>query len=183
MKQKRIFTILVVVIVLLCLNIVYAAITSQTLTINGDLAASAGNENVNVEFIESEVQAGSKGNVVATPDTDGDFTVATLNVSGLTTEGDTATVVYTIENKASDVAATLNAPVVNWDNKEWFDVKCTLSGVDLAKNDGSSSNDDRQIATVVVKLLKTPVTDGDALAASDEIAISIVAEPVANANK
>ena len=27
---------------------------------------------------------------------------------------------------------TVNAPVVNWDNKEWFDVKCTLSGTDLA---------------------------------------------------
>ena len=182
MKQKRIFTTLVVVVVLLCLNIVYAAITSQTLTINGEVAASAGNEKVKVEFTESNVQAGSKGTVTATPDTDGDFTVATLNVSGLTTEGDTATVVYTIENKATDVAATLNTPAVNWDNTEWFDVKCTLSGVSLAKNDGVTSNDDTQTATVVVKLLKTPVTDADATAASDDITISIVADPVANAN-
>ena len=37
MKQKKIFTTLVVVVVLLCLNIVYAAITSQTLTINGEV--------------------------------------------------------------------------------------------------------------------------------------------------
>ena len=61
--------------------------------------------------------------------------------------------------------AILNTPAVNWDNTEWFDVKCTLSGVSLAKNDGVTSNADTQTATVVVKLLKTPVTDADALAA------------------
>ena len=182
MKQKRIFTTLILVVVLLCLNIVYAAITSQTLTINGEVAAQAGNESVKVQFTESNVQADSKGTVSATPNTGDDYTTATLNVSGLTTEGDTATVVYTIENKSTDIAAKLNTPAVNWDNTEWFDVTCTLSGVDLAKNDGDASTADTQTATVVVKLLKTPVTDSDATAASDEITVSIVAEPIANAN-
>ena len=59
MKQKKIFTTLVVVVVLLCLNIVYAAITSQTLTINGEVAASAGNEKVKGKRYSYEEYSGS----------------------------------------------------------------------------------------------------------------------------
>lgn len=179
MKQKRTFITLVLVIVVLCLSAAYAAISSQLLTINGNVSATAAEGNVKVEFTKAEVQAGSNGTVTAAPNTDADYTKATISVAGLTTEGQKATVVYTIENKAADMAATLETPAITNGNQEWFDVDCTLSGTALAKN-SAESDADTQTATVVVTLLKTPVTDADQTAATGNITIGINANPVAN---
>ena len=186
MKQKRTFLTLLLVLVVLCLGIAYAAITSVTLTITGNVSALAADGTIDVRFTKAEVADGSEGAVLAEPFTQTDpgdestkdYTKATINVSQLTTEGDKATVVYTIENFATDIAATLGTPSVVWDNTEWFDVKCTLSGNDLAKH--SDATTDTQTATVVVTLLKTPVSTADQTAAADEITISIVASPVDN---
>ena len=183
MKQKRTFVTLLLVIALLCLGIGYAAISSVNLTISGNISALAAEGTVEVEFTKAEVQAGSKGNTTAQPYTivegteNKDYTKATINVSDLTAENDTATVVYTIENKADDIAATLGEPDIDWDNTEWFDVECTLSGNTLAK-DGTEG--DSQTATVVVTLKKTPVTLADQNAATDDITITINAAPVEN---
>jgi len=185
MKQKRTFVTLLLVIALLCLGIGYAAITSVNLTISGNISALAAEGTVEVEFTDAEVDPSSKGTVTAEPYTtvpDGDsttddYTKATINVSELKEEGETATVVYTIENKADDIAATLGAPSISWDNKEWFNVECTLSGNNLAKN---GTEGDSQTATVVVTLLKTPVSEADELAATDDITITINAAPVEN---
>lgn len=183
MKQKRTFVTLLLIIALLCLGIAYAAISDVNLTISGNISAIAAEGTVEVEFIKAEVQAGSKGNTTAQEYTtvegtgEKDYTKATINVSNLTAEGDTATVVYTIENKADDIAATLTTPTVTWDNTEWFDVKCTLSGNDLEKN---GTEGDTQTATVVVTLQKTPVSQADQSAATDDITITINAAPVEN---
>lgn len=184
MKQKRTFVTLLLVIALLCLGIGYAAISSVNLTISGNISALAAEGTVAVEFTDAEVDPSSKGIVTAEPytvtDEDAgtkDYTKATINVSELKAEGETATVVYTIENKADDIAATLAEPTISWDNTEWFNVECTLSGNDLEKN---GTEGDSQTATVVVTLLKTPVSQADQDAATDDITITINAAPVEN---
>ena len=179
MKQKKTFLTLILIIVALCLTAAYAAISSQNLTITGNVSAIAGEGNVKVQFVEAEVDPASKGTVSAEPNTGDDYTKATISVADLSVVGDTATVVYTIENKAPDMAATLATPSVEWANKEWFDVKCELSGVDLAKNSDQSTAD-TQTATVTVTLLKTPVSEADQNAATDSVTISINASPVEN---
>ena len=179
MEHKKTLLTLVLIVVALCLTAAYAAITSQNLTITGNVSAIAGEGNVKVQFVDAQVANSSKGTVTAQPNTGDDYTKATISVADLSVVGDTATVVYTIENKAPDMAAKLATPTVEWDNKEWFDVKCELSGVDLAKN-SDQNTDDTQLATVTVTLLKTPVSEADQNAATDSVTISINASPVEN---
>ena len=105
MKQKKTFLTLILIIVALCLTAAYAAISSQNLTITGNVSAIAGEGNVKVQFVEAEVDPASKGTVSAEPNTGDDYTKATISVADLSVVGDTATVVYTIENKAPDMAA------------------------------------------------------------------------------
>lgn len=178
MKQKRTFITLVLIIAILCLGAAYAAITSQVLTITGNVSAKAGDGAIKVEFTKATVDENSKGTVVATPNTGDDYTKATLDVSDLVVKGDKAIVVYEIENKATDIEAELTAPTVTWDNTEWFNVTCTLSGTTLDTNNAGTT--DTQTATVVVELLKTPVNDADQTVATDEITIAINANPVQN---
>ena len=186
MRQKRTFVTLLLVIAILCLGIAYAAITSVNLTITGSASAVAKTGVIDVQFTGYELDDSSKGTVTAsvgvTPEgeDEADMTKATINVSELTTEGDTAIVRYTIENKAEDIAAILGTPSVVYDNTDWFSVKCELSANTLAKN--NESDTDTQTATVTVTLLKTPVSDEDAEAAQDDITITINAAPVENAN-
>lgn len=187
MKQKRTFVTLLLILAILCLGIAYAAITSQTLTITGSATALAENKPVNVIFTEYAIQPGYDGKVEASIESD---ILAKINVSELTTEGDTATVDYTIENQATDMAATLDTPVVTFDaidgtvvESEWFDVKCTLSGNNLtANNETLDSTTASAKATVTVTLKKTPVTQEDQAAAAEDIYVKIVANPVSNAD-
>jgi len=187
MKQKRTFVTLLLVIAILCLGIAYAAISSVNLTITGNVSAIAAEGTVEVEFTDAKVETTSKGIVTAEPYTEvtegestkQDYTKATINVSELKAAGEKAIVKYTIENKAEDVAATLADPTITWDNKEWFNVTCTLSGKTLDKNSDQITTD-TQTATVEVELLKTPVSTADQTAATDEITITINAAPVEN---
>lgn len=184
MKQKRTFVTVLLVLALLCLGIAYAAITGVDLTISGNVAATVGEGSIDVVFTNAKVANKPEGaTATATIDTE-DTTnrTAKINVSNLTTAGQTVTAVYTIENKTTDIAATLGESTtlpVTFDNTDWFDVTCTLSGTELGKY-SADADTDTQTATVVVTLLKTPVTDADAAVAQDEITITIDAEPVAN---
>lgn len=177
MKQKTTFVTIVLVIALLCLGIAYAVISGVNLKITGQVVATAAEGNVKVKFTKVEKGADSKGTVTTSV---GDGLTATFDVSGLTTQGDTATMIYTIENQSTDIAATLTKNEPTWTNTDWYNVTCTLSGTDLAKNSADTTAD-TQTATVTVTLLKTPVTEADANAAKDTtVSITINAAPVAN---
>lgn len=177
MKQKKTFITILLIVALLCLGIAYAAIADVDLTISGNVAATAAEGKIDVQFTNATVTS-NPNNATAVANVTSDKTKATINVSGLKTEGQTVTVTYTIENKATDIAATLEQPTVTFDNTEWFEVQCTLSGTTLEKH--SDATTDTQTATVVVKLKKTPVTTEDQTSAQDEITITIKACPVAN---
>lgn len=175
MKQKRTFVTLLLIVALLCLGIGYAAIAGVTLTINGKAYAEAEVGNIDVRFEKAETKSKPEdATVTAEPSTDGDFKIGTFNVSGLKKEGDSVTVDYTIKNYATDIDATLTTPDVEWTNKTWYGVECTLSDEGLER-------DTTETATVVVTLLKTPVSEADEAAAKDEtITITIDADPVDN---
>lgn len=179
MKQKTTFVTIILVIALLCLGIAYAVITGVNLEITGQVAATAAEGKIDVKFTDAQKGAGSNGTVTAEVNSS-DPLKATFDVSGLTTQGETATMIYTIENQSTDIAATLTKNEPTWTNKDWYNVTCTLSGTDLAKNSADTTAD-TQTATVTVTLLKTPVTAEDANAAKDTtVSITINAAPVAN---
>lgn len=180
MKQKRTFVTLLLVIALLCLGIAYAIIQGTELVISGEASTLAADGNIDVQFTNYDIQEDvSAGKVAATVGTDG--LTANINVSELKTAGQSATVVYTIENKAEDMAATLTTPDITWTNTKWFDVECTLGGTSLEKY-SADGDTDSTTATVVVTLKETVVTDKDAEAAvADDISITINANPVENA--
>lgn len=175
MKQKRTFIAILLVLLLLCLGIAYAVVSGVSLNITGQVSATATDANVNVKFTDAQKEEGSKGEVTAQVTND---TEATFTIEGLTTEGDTATMIYTITNDSTDIAATLTKNDPTWTNKDWYNVTYELSSVSLGKS-GEGSN--TATAKVTVELLKTPVTEEDEAAATDStISISIDAEPVAN---
>ena len=162
MKQKRTFVTLLLIIALLCLGIAYAAISGVNLTVTGNVSATAADGYVKVQFTEAKTTVEpAVGNAEAT------------------TEGQTATFTYTIENGSSDMAATLANPTISWDAKgaEWFDVDMELSTNDLTESDGDANS---ATLTLTVTLLKTPVSTNDETASTDTATITIVAEPVEN---
>lgn len=184
MKQKRTFVTVLLVLALLCLGIAYAAIGGVDLTISGNVAATVGEGSIDVVFTDAEVTDKPEGAVVTAEIDSQDPTsrTATIDVSKLTTADQSVTVVYTIENKTADIAATLGEEItlpVEYDNTEWFDVTCTLSGTELGKY-SADADTDTQTATVVVTLRKTVVNEVDEAAAKDTISITLDAEPVAN---
>ena len=184
MKQKRTFVTLLLIIALLCLGIAYAAISGVNLTVTGNVSATAADGYVKVQFTEAKTTVepavgNAEANLGTADETTGLVTTATFNVSGLTTEGQTATFTYTIENGSSDMAATLANPTISWDAKgaEWFDVDMELSTNDLTESDGDANS---ATLTLTVTLLKTPVSTNDETASTDTATITIVAEPVEN---
>ena len=113
MKQKRTFIAILLVLVLLCLGIAYAVISGVDLNITGQVSATATDANVNVKFTDAQKDESSKGTVTAQVTND---TTATFTIEGLTTEGDTATMIYTITNNSTDIAATLTKNDPTWTN-------------------------------------------------------------------
>ena len=184
MKQKRTFVTVLLFLALLCLGIAYATIGGVDLTISGNVAATVGEGSIDVVFTKAEVTNKPEG-AVATAEidsTDSTNRTATIDVSKLTTAGQSVTAVYTIENKTEDIAATLGEETtlpVTYDNTDWFDVTCTLSGTELGKY-SADADTDTQTATVVVTLKQTVVNDVDEAAAQDIISITLDAEPVSN---
>lgn len=172
MKQKRTFVALLLIIAILCLGIAYAEISGVVLKITGNVTATPAEGTIDVKFTEAAAQEGSEDYVSPTISTDGK--TVTMDVSGLTTEKDSATVVCTIENQSTDMAATLGEPSVSWTETDWFDVTCTPTTTEsLAKN---GEEGDSTTKTVTVTLKKTPVKTE----ITDTMTITIQADPVEN---
>jgi len=165
MKQSRTFLILALVVAVLALGIAYAAITSVTLNVNGNVLASAEQGNFKVSFIKDGTGAPSfNGKGTATLAITND-TTATMDVSGLSSIGDTLTATFTIKNTSDDLTATLVATPSN-SNPEYFEVTPTLGSTTVDPVDGTTT------LQVAVKLIKTPLADQKAT-----IGIAIVATP------
>lgn len=163
-KKKTIIwvTLLLVVVVL---GIGYAAISTIGLNINATGQATPNSENFTVEF-SGEPSTEGKGSITAEIDS-GNKLMATMDVTGLTAKGDTATATYTIENKSADLSANLTVAEPTNDNTDYFKVTYELAEDTIAA--GASTT-----IQVKVELIKTPIDENQSVTST----VAITATPV-----
>lgn len=168
MKNKRVLTLLLLLVIVFALCIGYA-LNTKTLQINGTATASATDENFKVRFKKTGDNYDAPTNLVnATGSVTSDIE-ATMNVTGLTKKGDTAQATYTVENVSENIDASIVAAIEGLQNQEYF--KVTTSGItDTAT---TISTNGETTVTVNVELLKTPIADQE-----ENLTIKLTATPV-----
>ena len=156
----------VVLLAIILVAVGYAAITNVTLNINGTAKSGASQSNFVVEFVGTPT-TGGKGTTTATINASKN-TEGTVEVSGLTAKGDTATATYTVKNQSQDLSADLTAEATS-SNEKYFETICTVEKTTLKAQEETT-------LTVTVKLLKTPIDESKEDLTSN-IGVSITAEP------
>ncbi len=156
----------VVLLAIILVAVGYATITNVTLNINGTAKSETSQSNFVVEFVGTPTTSG-KGTTTATIN-ENKKTEGTIEVSGLTAKGDTATATYTIKNNSQDLSADLTAEATS-SNEDYFQVICSLEKTTLKTQEETT-------LTVAVKLLKTPIDETKEDLKSN-IGVSITAEP------
>ena len=156
----------VVLLAIILVAVGYAAITNVTLNINGTAKSGANQSNFVVEFIGTPT-TGGKGTTTATINAS-KKTEGTVEVSGLTAKGDTATATYTVKNQSQDLSADLTAEATS-SNEKYFETICTVEKTTLKAQEETT-------LTVTIKLLKTPIDETKEDLTSN-IGVSITAEP------
>lgn len=147
MKKKRTFLVVALLVAVLSLAVGYAAIT-ENLKVTGSASATTDDNNFKVRFTGTPTTSdGSKVTATITNDL-----AATIDVSGLTTTGDTVTATYTIENYSAELGASLAVGTIENSNKDYFKVTASLAKTAIAKGETTT-------LTITVELLKTPVDD------------------------
>ena len=163
-NNKVVGGILLLAIILVAVG--YAAITNVTLNINGTAKSGVNQSNFVVEFIGTPI-TGGKGTTTATINAS-KKTEGTVEVSGLTAKGDTATATYTVKNQSQDLSADLTAEATS-SNEKYFETICTVEKTTLKAQEETT-------LTVTIKLLKTPIDETKEDLTSN-IGVSITAEP------
>ena len=147
MKKKRTFLVVALLVAVLSLAVGYAAIT-KNLSVTGSASATTDDNNFKVRFTGTPTtNGGSKVTATITNEL-----AAKINVSGLTTTGDTVTATYTIENYSAELGANLEVGSITNTNSEYFEVTASLAKPAIAKGETTT-------LTVTVKLLKTPIAN------------------------
>ena len=156
----------VVLLAIILVAVGYAAITNVTLNINGTAKSEASQSNFVVEFTGTPT-TGGKGTTTATIN-ESKRTEGTIEVSGLSAKGDTATATYTVKNNSQDLSADLTAEATS-SNEKYFETICTVEKTTLKAQEETS-------LTITIKLLKTPIDETKEDLKSN-IGVSITAEP------
>ena len=144
------------------LGLGYAAISNITLTVSGTAAASAVQSNFDVGFA-SVTEVSDYTYVTASVDSN---ISATINVSGLTQSGQTASATYEIKNNSSDLSTDLSVSTSN-SNTEYFTISSRLANTSLKAGESTT-------VTVTVELTKTPIGED----VSSRIEVVLTAMPV-----
>lgn len=155
----------VVIVSILIVGVAYAAITNVTLNIQGTATADPSQANFTVKFSQDEgatTKSSEKVTATVTDDTN-----AVLNVTGLTTKGETVTATYTVQNTSADLSAVLTPTITNG-NTEYFAVTHNL-GTSKTLTKGEAIT-----VTVTVELIKNAIED----TVTGSIGLQLVAEPV-----
>lgn len=155
-KQKR--AILgVIVIATLIMGIAYAAVSTITLTITGNVTTNAASDNFKVYFT-AVTQRSDETNVTASV-TSGS-TSATLNFSGLTKKNDSEFAIFEITNASNDVNAEsvkVTAHDVDTEIIQIDAIMCDSTG--NAIQDYAVASGAKTYVKVTATLLKTPTSD------------------------
>ena len=150
MNKKRTILGGAILVAVLMLGIGYAAINAITLNISGTATANENAANFVVEF-DKTAEITKTGDVTAAIDSQ-DAKKATMDVSGLTAKGDTATATFTIVNKSPDLLANLSVAAKTITNEEYFSVNAVVNTSTALAAEGAKTT-----ATVTVTLNKTPI--------------------------
>lgn len=173
MRNKKSFLTLVILALVLILGVGYAAVSGVSLSITGTV--STADETLDVYFTGTPTVSNTTGNVVATGALgSGEKPLAaTIEVSGLSDVGDTATVTYTVKNDDKDLAAAIaetTREVMNGstDLSDYFEVTTDYSEEVIAPNGQIT-------VAVTVRLAKLPIEAENSTA---NITIEFDATPV-----
>ncbi len=148
MKNKKIFVGIALLIVVLLIGIGYAAIT-DSLSITGTATTAVDDENFKVVFTGETNPATATDGVTATA-VDGAKT-ATLDVTGLSTKGDSKSATFTIQNRSEELKALVKVNTKTIENSEFFTVDATVADTSALGPDATTT------VTVTVTLNKTPI--------------------------
>lgn len=154
MKNKKTFVGVALLLAVLMLGIGYAALTNITLNITGTATGTPDGSNFVVKFsddaskiVVDKTKANGNASVVA--EKTGDLS-AKLEVSNLTSKGESVTVTYTIENNSKDLGAELVLDPAGVKDSN-FEITAVLGSDSIAKGESTT-------VTVTATLLVTPVT-------------------------
>ena len=114
MKNKKYFYGLLVVLLLLCAGVGFAAVTS-TLTINGTASTATDAElanNLKVNFTNKKDYAAAAGEKHAATATIDNVITGTITATGFSAVGQTAKVVFEISNLSEEFNVTVGASIV-----------------------------------------------------------------------
>ena len=162
MRNTTKIIIVSLVIAMILLGIGYAAIQNITLNITGTAVADPSQANFKVKFIGTpDVSNDALATATITNDTN-----ATINVTGLTKKGDSASVTYTIENDSTDLSAELSFATSNSD-AEFFEVTTILGKDSLLSGETTT-------VIVDVELIKEPLVES----VTTTIGVEIEAIPI-----
>lgn len=153
MKNKKTILGVVLLIAILLLGVGYAAISGYNLTIGGTATASGNTDNFIVKFTKA---TGDEKCTAEIDSKDANSRTATMEVSGLTTAGDTATATFEVKNESPELNAILAVTTkeMTGTDASYFTVDATI-----ANNDVSMEPNATRTVTVTIKLNKTVVED------------------------
>lgn len=175
-KQNRVI-LGVILIAILLMGIGYA-LGATELTISGTAKASENQENFKVYFTGANtkidpVQSENENIKVTVGDITKGATEATVDVEGLTTKNETASVILEIENGSDDIDASSIDVTAATADTAYFDVEaimCDASGAAITNYEVKSKA--KTYVKVSVKLLKNPTQE-----VSTDITVTIKADP------
>ena len=170
MKRRNFFALALVAMVLV-LGVGYATVSQVILTISGDAAVKDtdlkvvfnGNTTTDLSGKSSDDAAVEASSV------DGGLT-ANIKVTGLTKVGETVSATYEIENRETDLNASVIEKTITNDKSEFFEVTTDMTTAKPIAAEGKTT------VTVTVKLIKLPIISDDSTA---NITVELTATPVA----
>ncbi len=184
MKNRKNFLILAIVTLVLVLGVGYAVVSSVTLTITGTGASKTEDLKVVYDGVNSGTTNGDVNKVTAISSPD-DSIAATFTLTDMVLSTP-AELEFEIQNKETDVNATLSLPSVTQNTKSNF------FGVTFAYKAGARSASgnfsdwtsgtktlaagEKATIKVIVSLTNTPIQESDS---STSISVSINAAPAA----
>lgn len=171
-KQKKLLIAIILLIVVL-MGIGYAALTAQTLTINGTAKLKANEDNFKVYFTGANTDKSANTEVTVTAQSQ----EATVTFSELDTKGETEYAILEIENASTDVSAeSVEVTLSDGSNTNVLKseaIMCDQTGATIT--DTSLASGAKAYVKVSVELLKTPTTTADTT-----ITATITATPAEN---
>lgn len=154
MKNKKTLLGLVLLIAILLLGVGYAAISGYNLTIGGTAGATGNTDNFIVKFTKATTGTNCTKAEIST--SDANARTATMEVSGLTAAGDTATATFEVTNESPELNAIL---AVTTKEMTGTDASYFTVNAEIADNAESMAPEATRTVTVTVKLNKTVVED------------------------